>query len=705
MWSKHVDTCLLKHMIDTLLVELLTEELPPKALKILGDAFGHEILNGLMRGQLKQRDPRGMEIFATPRRLAVVIPDVLTTAGDRETEVSGPSLKIGLDPNGNPTPALAGFAKKNGVSVESLEQRDTPKGKVFVARVTIPGLMLDATLSTIVAEAVKKLPIPKVMRWGDGEAQFVRPVHGLVMMHGLRVVPGEVLGLKSTNQTRGHRFLSAGPITLKHAGDYERALREEGKVVASFEVRRSEIVRTLNTVAGDGVELVATDALLDEIAALVEAPTVYAGEFSPEFLAVPQECLILSMQQHQKYLPLRDKANGRLLPRFLFVSNLKADNPSNIIHGNERVLRARLSDARFFYDQDRKIRLEARVPQLANVVYHNKLGSQLQRVERVQLLAGSIARKLGADALLAERAAWLSKADLLTGMVGEFPELQGTMGRYYALHDGEPREVADAIDAHYRPRFAGDALPDGPVAAAVALADKLDALAGLFGIGQVPTGDKDPFGLRRAALGMIRILIERDLPLSLHELVNAAFAGYDRGIGDARTDLQIFIFDRLGGYLRDRGYTTLEVESVVSLRPVQISLVPRQVEAVRAFNTLPEAQSLAAANKRVVNILKQAEAKGESFMDAEADKLKEPAERALFDALRSTSRQAASLFSQGDFTGYLKSFAVLKSPVDAFFDSVMVMVDDRALRQNRLALLADLRREMNQVADISKLAA
>lgn len=683
-------------MEATLLVELLTEELPPKSLRMLGDAFADQLVAEIVKYRLKDRVP-GKQTFATPRRLAVLVPEVRENALESSHSVEGPASSN--------TKAVEGFARKHKITPALLERLKTEKGEIVVARFTLPGVHLDAVLAKIVEGILKKLPVPKMMRWGDGEAQFVRPVHGLVMMHGSRVMPGAVLGLKSTNQTRGHRFLSAGPITLKHADDYGRALREEGKVVASFEVRRSEIVKKLNEVAGDGVELVAADTLLDEITALVEAPTVYAGEFSAEFLAVPQECLILSMQQHQRYVPLRDQANGRLLPRFLFVSNLKADHPSNIIHGNERVLRARLSDARFFYDQDRKIRLEARVPRLGNVVYHNQLGSQLQRVERVQLLAGNLARKLDADALLAERAAWLSKADLLTGMVGEFPELQGIMGRYYALHDGEPEEVADAIEAHYRPRFSGDALPGGPIGSAVALADKLDTLAGLFGIGQVPTGDKDPFGLRRAALGVIRILIERGLPLSLHELVNAAFAGYGGRIGDAHADLRIFILDRLGGYLRDRGYSTMEVESVVSQAPDQISLVPRQVEAVRAFNMLPEAQSLAAANKRVVNILRQAEAKGEAFMDAEADKLKEPAERALFDALRSTSRQAASLFDEGDFTGYLKTFAVLKSPVDAFFDSVMVMVDDRALRHNRLALLADLRKEMNRVADISKLAA
>lgn len=683
-------------MEATLLVELLTEELPPKSLRMLGDAFADQLVAEIVKYRLNDRVP-GKQPFATPRRLAVLVPEVRETGLESSHSVEGPASSN--------TKAVEGFARKHKVTPESLERVKTEKGEIVVARFTVPGVHLDAVLSKIVEGILKKLPVPKMMRWGDGEAQFVRPVHGLVMMHGSRVIPGEVLGLASTNQTRGHRFLGADAITLKHANDYERTLCEEGKVIASFEVRRREIVEKLNQVAGDGVELVTNDALLDEITALVEAPTVYAGEFSPDYLAVPQECLILSMQQHQKYVPLREKASGKLSPRFLFVSNLKADDPSNIIHGNERVLRARLSDARFFYDQDRKIRLEARVPQLAKVVYHNKLGNQLERIERIRSLAEKISAGVGADPHLAARAAHLCKADLLTDMVGEFPELQGVMGRYYALNDGETKEVADAIEQHYRPRFAGGGLPDGPAACAVALADKLDTLAGLFGIGQVPTGDKDPFGLRRAALGMIRILIERDLSLSLHELVNAAFAGYNGRIAGAHSDLQEFIFERLGGYLRDRGYSTLEVESVVSLRQVRINAAPRQVEAVRAFNTLPEAQSLAAANKRVVNILKQAAAKGESFIDAEADKLKDPAERVLFDALKSTSRQATSLFDQGDFTGYLKAFAVLKSPVDAFFDSVMVMVDDLALRQNRLALLADLRKEMNRVADISKLAA
>ena len=464
-------------------------------------------------------------------------------------------------------------------------------------------------------------------------------------------------------------------------------------------------MKALENAAGKGVEPVTSNALLDEITALDESPAVYPGAFSSDFLDVPPECLILSMQQHQKYLPLRDKDSGRLLPRFLFVANLAPKDPREIIHGNERVLRARLADARFFYDQDRKTRLEARVPRLAGVIYHNKLGSQLERVERVQLLAGKIAHEIGADPLLTGRAAWLSKADLLTQMVGEFPELQGTMGRYYAVNDGEPKAVADAIEAHYRPRFAGDALPGDPVSVAVALADKLDALSGLFGIGQAPTGDRDPFGLRRAALGVIRILVERRLALSLRDLVGAAFKQYDGRVGDAHADLESFIYDRLSGYLKDAGYTTLEVDSVVSLRPERIHLAPRQLEAVRAFSKLPEAESLAAANKRVANILKQAAAKGESFTSAESAKLREPAERELYSALAITASNAKGLYERGDYTGFLKTFAALKGPVDAFFDSVMVMAEDRELRQNRLALLAELRNEMNRFADIAKLAA
>ena len=670
-------------MAAALLIEILTEELPPKSLRRLAEAFRDRLLGDLAKAQLAPRDAAARS-YSTPRRLAVLIPDVATAGQDRDTEVTGPSAKA-------PVQAIEGFAKKHGVSVASLERRATPKGEVVVARVKVKGQVLDEVLASLVEDALKSLPIPKVMRWGDGDAQFVRPVHGLVMLHGKRVVPGKVLGMESTSQTHGHRFMGKGKLALADAGEYEAKLRDDGMVIADFAVRRAEIERQLKAEAArQSASLGGYEDLLDEVAALVEHPSVYVGAFEPSFLEVPQECLILTMRQNQKYFPLFDGA-GKLLPRFLIVSNMKLADPRHIVGGNERVVRPRLEDARFFYNQDRKVRLESRVPSLAKVVYHNKLGSQLDRVMRIQTLSGQIARSLNADAAAAERAAWLSKADLLTGMVGEFPELQGVMGRYYALNDGEPRAVADAIEAHYRPRFAGDRLPEGEVACAVALADKLDALAGMFGIGQQPTGEKDPFGLRRAALGVIRILVERKLPLSLHELAPQA-------------DLQTFIYERFAGTLKEQGFSTLQVDAVLSQRPARLDVVPQQLEAVKAFETLPEAESLAAANKRVANILRQAASKGESFGATERRELQEPAEISLFDALQKATGSANQLFERGDYAGYLKTFAVLKDPVDAFFDKVMVMAEQKGLRQNRLALLADLRKAMNRVADISKLA-
>jgi len=598
--------------------------------------------------------------------------------------------------------AVTGFARKFGLTVDALKKQPTPKGEVYVARYATKGAILSEVLAQKVEDALKALPIPKVMRWGSGDAQFVRPVHGLMMLHGSRVVPGKVLGLESGNRTRGHRFMGAAEIVLGSAEEYEKKLLDEGKVLADFEKRKAEIDRQLQAEAKkQNASLGEHQALLDEVAALVEHPSVYVGEFDKAFLEVPQECLILTMRQNQKYFPLFD-ASGKLLSKFLIVSNMKVADPQHIVAGNQRVVRPRLEDARFFFNQDRKQRLEERIPQLARVVYHNKLGSQLERVQRIKLLTGKIARLLGADVLQAERAAELGKADLLTGMVGEFPELQGIMGRYYALHDGEPRGVADAIEQHYRPRFAGDKLPEAPIASAVALADKLDALAGLFSIGEQPTGDKDPFGLRRAALGVVRIVVENLLTLSLWDLVSAAFEPFK---SKAQTDLQMFFTERMRSYFQERGYSTNEVEAVLSLNPIAIALIPKQLEAVRAFSALPEAASLAAANKRIANILRQAETKGEVFAGADVSALKEPAEISLFEALQAASRSAKPLFDSGNFAGYLKTFASLKSPVDSFFDTVMVMADDKRLRENRLALLNDLRKAMNRFSDISKLAA
>jgi len=520
------------------------------------------------------------------------------------------------------------------------------------------------------------------------------------------------LGLAAGRATRGHRFQGSASVAIARADDYERALGDEGGVIASFTRRRADVVAQLESRARElGLSLGPRsdcEALLDEVTALVEMPTVYAGAFDPGFLAVPAECLTLTMRLNQKYFPLFDD-KGKLANRFLIVSNMRLDDPSAIVTGNERVVRPRLADARFFFETDKKTKLADRVPQLAAIVHHNKLGSQLDRVERLRRLAIRIQELLPRGAVgkpYADRAAMLAKADLVTLMVGEFPELQGTMGRYYAEADGEEPSVVRAIEQHYWPRFAGDQLPVGDVSVAVALADKLEAIVGMFGIGQQPTGDKDPFGLRRHALGIVRILIEGRIELSVRDLVSFAFEAFPPGmLGDAQTDVQVFILERLRSYLRDQGYSANEVEAVLSMNPVRLTPIPRQLEAIRAFMKLPEAQSLAAANKRVVNILRQAQAKGESVAGANSGDLKEDAERDLFNELSAVSAIAKSLFDSGDYSGYLTAFAKLREPVDNFFDKVMVMVDDAALRKNRLALLADLREAMNKIADISKLAA
>jgi glycyl-tRNA synthetase beta chain len=691
-------------MTASLLVELLSEELPPKALRTLGYAFADALVAGLRAEGFAPADGR-FTVFATPRRLGVLAREVAAKAPDREVVAKGPSVKAGLGADGTPSPALLGFAKKQGVAVDRLERMNDGRQEVFAFRSVAAGAALDAALAGLVEAALKKLPIPKKMRWGDRAEEFVRPVRGLVMLHGERVVPGTVLGQTSGRTTRGHRFLGKGALELARADDYEAVLERDGKVIANFELRARMIRDQLAAAAGGGVAIAAEDALYDEVTALVELPAVYEAHFEKAFLEVPQECLMLTMKQNQKYFPLVD-GRGKLSNRFLIVSNMAIPHPRHIVHGNERVLRARLADAKFFYDQDRRVPLADRVPGLANVVFLDKLGSQLDRVDRIERLAAAIAAKLGEDEVAARRAARLCKADLLTGMVGEFPELQGIMGTYYARHDGEPEAVAGAIEAHYRPRFARDALPDTRIGACVALADKLVTLAGLFGLGQQPTGDKDPFGLRRQALGLVRILVEGELPLSLAELAGEAFAVYPPGtLADAQAEVKAFVIERMRGYLREAGYSANEIESVLSLGPTRLDLVPRQLAAVRAFAGLPEAESLAAANKRVANILRQAAGKGEAFAHADAAALEAPQERALFDALGAASREARPRFEQGDFTGYLRTFAVLKSPVDAFFDAVMVMVDDPRLRRNRLALLEDLRREMNRVADLSKLAA
>ncbi len=703
----------------TLLVELFTEELPPKALKKLGEAFTTETFQTLASNDLLEGDAT-KTTFATPRRLALQITNVRSESLSKEVRTKLMPVSVALDKDGKPTPALKkklqslGFADGvdiDGIVRERVSREQDGKNEVLIHTQLAAGSALSSRLQGAIEQAIAKLPIPKLMSYqlADGETtvQFVRPVHRLIAMHGRDVVPVNVLGLSASNVTEGHRFQGEKIITLGAASEYEAKLDTLGNVIASFDKRRAEIDRQLCAQAkaqGAALETGDTyDALLDEVTALVEYPTVYVGEFEPVFLEVPQECLILTMRANQKYFPLLDGA-GKLTNKFLIVSNVRLDNAINIISGNERVIRPRLADARFFYDQDRKQSLESRLPKLASVVYHNKLGTQGEREGRVAAIARGVAELIGAPIEPAVRAAQLAKADLVTDMVGEFPELQGTMGRYYALHDGESVDVADGIEDHYKPRFAGDALPRGPVGCVVALADKLETLTGLFGIGQTPTGDKDPFALRRHALGIVRIVVEQDLAVSLRDLLRVALDAFQGKISDAHAELESFIFQRLEGYLRDQGYTANEIDAVLSQLPMLLHLVPRQLAAVRAFMQMPEAESLAAANKRVANILKKAEQNGSVPGNAEESKLVEAAERGLFAALKTATPGASKLYQAQDFTGYLKSFAVLKAPVDDFFDTVMVMADDPKLRDNRLALLHDLRSAMNKVADISKLA-
>lgn len=694
-------------MSASLLVELLTEELPPKALPRLGETFAAKIFDGLKARDLLAED-KGFRWYAAPRRLAITVPAVRADAPAREVTEKIMPVQIALDAEGRPTAALLKKLEAKGIAPEAVarfERRMDGKAEALFYTRDEAGAALDEVLAAIVQDAVKALPIPKLMRWGAGEAQFVRPVHKLAMLHGPRIVPGRVLDLESGRTTMGHRFMSRGEIELATAEAYEPTLLAEGKVIPDFGERRADIERQLvATAAAQAASLGEYADLLDEVTALVEHPTVYVGEFEAEFLAVPQECLILTMRANQKYFPLFDAA-GKLLNRFLIVSNMHVADASNIVTGNQRVVRPRLSDARFFFEQDRKHTLESRLPRLAPVVYHNKLGSQLERVQRLERLAGRIAGRLHVDAAAAARAARLAKADLVSDMVGEFPELQGIMGRYYALNDGEGAVVADAIQSHYQPRFAGDALPVGNAACAVALADKLDAMVGFFGIGQLPTGDKDPFGLRRAALGVLRILMEAPLPLDLAELIADAASGFKPGLLTAKGfDVQLldFMYERLRNLLRDAGHAVDVVDAVLALRPTRMDLVPPKLDAVRVFRALPEAEALASANKRIVNILKKVE--GE-LPEPDVALLQEDAEKALFHQVVEVAPLVRSHVANEDYTDALCVLAGLRAAVDSFFDGVMVMVDEPLTRQNRLALLRQLAGLMNQVADLSRLSA
>ncbi len=706
-----------------LLVELFVEELPPKALNKLGQAFS-DVLAEQLKAQGLAHTDAGVTAFASPRRLAAHVTGVVAQAADKAVQQKLMPVAVGLDAAGNATPALLKKLQALGADVSdpaaavaALKRAPDGKAEALFYDSVVKGATLAVGLQKALDEALAKLPIPKVMQYqletdcelpGWSSVNFVRPAHSLIALHGDAVVPIKALGLTAGNRTQGHRFEAKVPtVVVPHADQYAEVLKNDGAVIASFVERRAEIVRQLNAAAaqvGGGVKPIEDEALLDEVTALVERPNVLTCQFEQEFLDVPQECLILTMKANQKYFPLLDAA-GKLTNQFLLVSNISPADASAVIGGNERVVRPRLADAKFFFDQDRKKTLESRVAGLSKVVYHNKLGTQGERMARVCAIAQAIGQQLGGDLLAqqAQQAARLAKTDLLTDMVGEFPELQGIMGGYYARHDGLSEDVAQAIEDHYKPRFAGDDLPRNTVGLVVALADKLETLVGMFGIGNVPTGDKDPFALRRHALGVIRMLVEKDVAMDLSHVLAASTPVFGSLIQDASPALTEFIYDRLSGSLREQGYSTQAVDAVMALQPQRLSDVSKRLQAVRAFAELPESPALAAANKRIGNILKKAE--GEVSDAVKPDLLLESAERALYDAMQQCVPASSAQFDAGDLAASLQTLAALREPVDAFFNDVMVNADDPALKANRLALLKSLHRAMNRVADVSRLAA
>ena len=716
---------------ENLLVELFVEELPPKALKKLGQAFATVLADSLKAQGLATADAAVTD-YASPRRLAVHVAGVAAQAADKAVSQKLMPVAVGFDASGQATPALLKKLQALGAgpdAVSGLQKRMDGKAEALYFESTVRGASLAEGLQKAMLDAVAKLPIPKVMSYqlerdcelpGWSTVSFVRPAHGLLALHGSAVVPLQALGLQAGNSTQGHRFEAAvSPVVIAHADDYAAILARDGAVIANFDERSRTMVRALRSEAkrlGRRLEVEAPhlsddqaeaalleNALVQEVTALVERPTVMVCNFDEVFLQVPQECLILTMKANQKYFPLLDHA-GKLSNQFLIVSNINPADPRNVIGGNERVVRPRLADAQFFFDQDRKKTLESRVDGLGKVVYHNKLGSQGERMARVCAIARAIGQQLGGEALAdqAALAARLAKTDLLTDMVGEFPELQGTMGGYYARHDGLSAEIAEAIEDHYKPRFTGDSLPRNAVGLVVALADKLETLVGMFGIGNVPTGDKDPFALRRHALGLIRMLIEQDMALDVGATLQAAVPVFGVLITDPTLALADFVYDRLAGSLREQGYSAQEVDAVLALRPQRLGDVPKRLLAVRAFAALPESAALAAANKRIGNILKKTD-----DVDAHVSPvlLQEPAEQALFAALQTVLPQANARFDAGDYTANLQALAALRAPVDAFFEHVMVNAEQLDLRLNRLGLLKSLHVAMNRVADLSKLAA
>ena len=698
-----------KQKMTNLLVELQTEELPPKALRKLSEAFAEGVQKSLDEAHFLEEGSK-TTVYGAPRRLAVHITNVRAVSPDETFRQKLVPVKVGIAADGSATPALKKKMAALGIDcpVEKLERVNDGKNEQLVYEGVRPGSELAPALQKALDYAVKHLPIPKVMTYqlADGETtvSFVRPVRYLTALYGADVVPVVLFGLNAGRTTRGHRFHTHEPIEIADADSYEAAMRA-AFVEPCYDVRRERIETELKARAEAlNATPIMPEDLLEEVSALTEWPVIYESQFEKEFLQVPEECLILTMQLNQKYFALRD-ASGKLMNRFLLVSQLVAkDGGKAISEGNARVVRARLADAKFFYDQDRLTTLESRVDGLRHVVYHNKLGSQYERMLRVRAIAGAIADLIGANRAEAERAATLAKADLRTLMVGEFPELQGIMGEYYAHHDKEADDVALAIREHYQPRYAGDALPSTPVSLAVALADKLETLVGLFGIGQLPTGEKDPFALRRHALGVLRMLIEKELHVSLPEMIDAAWAAEKEvpGVTDNRPALAEFFADRLRVMLRDRGATAQEADAILALNLAKLADIPKRLAAVQAFMALPESEALSAANKRIGNILKKVEGHVEDVIDI--SNLKEDAEKRLFEELSAIEPEADVLYAEGRFEEMLVLIAKLRAPVDAFFESVMVNAEDPALRANRLALLKRLYLVMNRVAEIARLA-
>lgn len=683
------------------LVEIGTEELPPKALNSLSESLAQGIENGLNQADLAYGK---VHIYAAPRRLAVWIEQVALAQADKRVERRGPAKKAAFDENGNPSKALEGFARSCGVTVAELMEVETDKGVWMAYEQAVTGQPTLDLLPGLVEAALAKLPVPKRMRWGSSDVEFVRPVHWVLMLLGDKVVPATILGKPASNVTRGHRFHAPEEITIDEPFDYAAVLKKQGYVIADFAERRA-LIRHQVLQAAERVSAVAEidEALLDEVTALNEWPVAVMGSFDEDFLSVPPECLISAMKGHQKFFHLRD-AEGRLLPRFITVSNIESSRPESVISGNERVIRPRLSDAKFFWNQDRKQSLDDFLPSLKTVVFQQKLGTLYDKVERLETLAVKIARPLGVPAELAERAARLSKCDLMTLMVGEFPELQGVMGRYYALAENEHLLVADSLDQQYQPRFAGDALPNNELAQSLALADKLDTITGIFGIGEVPTGDKDPFALRRAALGVMRIMIEKELDLDLHYLIEASLKLHSQVVFSAELVESIydFIIGRLKAYYADQGISAEAFEAVRVCRPAHPIDFSKRIEAVKIFAQLAGVESLTAAHKRIQNILKKVP--GDWPEEVNPNLFEQDAERDLWHKLDQLREEVSSLIAARDYASALVKLAEVREPVDAFFDQLMVMAEDEAVRRNRLALLNQIYQLFMAVADISRLS-